>query len=164
MQAFAPKHVFRRYNVLHTRAALEATPDFTWCLAASCSAGQVHRPSMPRFKCRHCKKSHCTVHNVRWHQGETCSEYDYRTDKSLRMAEEKKSRMLVASISKACPGCGRSIEKTYGCDHMTCTRCMTEFCWLCLAEYVKVRNYRDVVHKEDCLYHEPIMGPMSEHI
>jgi hypothetical protein len=30
----------------------------------------------------------------------------------------------------ACPRCAVLIEKTGGCDHMTCTRCGTHFSWL----------------------------------
>jgi hypothetical protein len=29
-----------------------------------------------------------------------------------------------------CPGCGATVEKTFGCDHITC-RCSVHFCWRC---------------------------------
>lgn len=32
---------------------------------------------------------------------------------------------------KKCPKCGFHIEKTEGCNHMSCTRCQHQFCWLC---------------------------------
>jgi hypothetical protein len=44
----------------------------------------------------------------------------YRTNKSLKKQEEIASRKLIAKTTKKCPGCKRSIEKSYGCDHMTC--------------------------------------------
>lgn len=34
--------------------------------------------------------------------------------------------------TKPCPRCNRPIEKNGGCDHMTCSRCGYEFCWICL--------------------------------
>lgn len=43
-----------------------------------------------------------------------------RTNKKLKKEEEKASKNLIKSISKSCPGCKRPIEKSYGCDHMTC--------------------------------------------
>jgi hypothetical protein len=80
----------------------------------------VHLPSqIPKFKCKACKKSHCVVHNVKWHDGESCAEYDYRMG-SLKKNEEEASRLLVEEISKQCPGCKRPVEKVDGCDHMTC--------------------------------------------
>jgi hypothetical protein len=80
----------------------------------------VHLPSqIPKFKCKACRKSHCVVHNVKWHDGESCAEYDYRIG-SLKKKEEEASRLLVEEISKQCPGCKRPVEKVDGCDHMTC--------------------------------------------
>ena len=33
--------------------------------------------------------------------------------------------------SAKCPGCRISIYKPDGCNHMTCVRCNTEWCWIC---------------------------------
>jgi len=67
--------------------------------------------------CHECNFAICTFHNVPFHFGETCVQYDAR-----RRDEELASMALVADISTPCPGpdCGWSIEKTGGCDHMTC--------------------------------------------
>jgi hypothetical protein len=43
-----------------------------------------------------------------------------RTDKKLKKREEAASRKLIAETTKQCPGCKRSIEKSFGCDHMSC--------------------------------------------
>ncbi len=39
-------------------------------------------------------------------------------------------------ISKACPHCGGRIQKTEGCNHMTCDFCHGEFCWICETDWV----------------------------
>jgi hypothetical protein len=57
---------------------------------------------------------------VKWHKDESCAEYDYRMNGSLKKEEEEASRLLVEEISKQCPGCKRNVEKVDGCDHMTC--------------------------------------------
>lgn len=35
--------------------------------------------------------------------------------------------------AKRCPACSILIQKTSGCNHMTCGECATHFCWVCLA-------------------------------
>jgi hypothetical protein len=67
------------YDQLSVRAALEAIPGFRWCLGKNCKSGQVHEEgSQPKFRCVACRATHCVVHGVPWHKGETCAEYGYR--------------------------------------------------------------------------------------
>jgi len=43
---------------------------------------------------------------------------------------------LAAKIDgNACPACQFLLEKISGCDHITCTNCSYEFCWICHASY-----------------------------
>jgi hypothetical protein len=36
---------------------------------------------------------------------------------------------------KDCPRCKTAIEKTYGCDHMTCGGCGAHICWKCMQTF-----------------------------
>ena len=36
---------------------------------------------------------------------------------------------------KKCPHCGIIIEKQSGCNHITCSKCGHQWCWLCNKEY-----------------------------
>ncbi|KAH7126853.1 hypothetical protein B0J11DRAFT_409937, partial [Dendryphion nanum] len=158
MSLFAPRSVFTQYDRLSTRAALEEIPGFTWCLARGCGSGQVqpqtlsqtqsydengngdNMPSLvpdPKFKCVSCKAVFCLRHARKWHRGETCAEFEYRTDGRVKRGEEEASRRALKEVCKKCPGkgCGWGIEKNEGCDHMTCSKCRHQFCWVCLAPY-----------------------------
>ncbi|KAJ3340172.1 E3 ubiquitin-protein ligase rnf14 [Gonapodya sp. JEL0774] len=44
---------------------------------------------------------------------------------------ERESRKWLVENSKDCPECGLHVEKSEGCNHMTCSRCKTHFCYLC---------------------------------
>lgn len=43
------------------------------------------------------------------------------------------SSFWVKQNAKPCPSCQVPIEKSTGCNHMTCSQCGTNFCWLCLS-------------------------------
>ncbi|KAF2671204.1 hypothetical protein BT63DRAFT_438699 [Microthyrium microscopicum] len=132
-------------------------PDFHWCISSSCKSGQIHEVSLdgPVFRCHACGLRSCVAHNVPWHSGESCEEYTYRTRPKHQRKEDRASEKLVGRIAKICPGpnCGVKIQKTAGCDHMTCRQCTHEFCWICLASYTDIRRNGNGAHQPSCRYH-----------
>mmetsp|Transcript_65625 Transcript_65625/g.170447 ORF Transcript_65625/g.170447 Transcript_65625/m.170447 type:complete len:942 (-) Transcript_65625:68-2893(-) len=48
-----------------------------------------------------------------------------------------KSEEVLEATTRPCPKCFISIERTGGCQHMTCSnpQCRHEFCWLCLRDW-----------------------------
>ncbi|KAG1757909.1 hypothetical protein EDB19DRAFT_1891573 [Suillus lakei] len=45
--------------------------------------------------------------------------------------EERMNREWMSSCTMGCPGCGVHVEKSVGCNHMTCVKCKQHFCYLC---------------------------------
>ncbi|KAH5315555.1 hypothetical protein HBI24_016430 [Parastagonospora nodorum] len=162
---FAPRNVFVRYSKLHTKAIYDKIPNWRWCVARGCKSGQIHDDTDSRFRYKKCKRSHCAVHLVRWHTKETCREYEYRTNTGIRQQEELASYSLITRTTKVCPGCTRSIEQSYRCDHMTCSECRTEFCWVCLASYARTPNTQTptvgIEHSTDCIHYMPPRGGLE---
>lgn len=145
-----------RYDTLATRAHLGKLPNFRWCLSPTCESGQIHEDSFgPIFKCMGCDMQFCTQHEMPWHHGETCDEYDQRVSREKQDEEEQATRKMLKKMAKMCPGksCGWMIEKRNGCDHMTCRQCRHEFCWVCLAPYDPIRRYGNGKHRKSCKYH-----------
>lgn len=73
-------------------------------------------------------------------------------DRRRRREEEKASEAAVKTVSKQCR-CGWNIQKTAGCDHMTCRKCSYEFCWECLASYDAIRSRGNTAHQRSCKHY-----------
>lgn len=77
---------------------------------------------MPIVTCVGCGNKSCYIHNVAWHEGMTCDEYDaeWRANQPAHAEANEASKATIASRTKRCPACERPIEKDGGCQHMTC--------------------------------------------
>lgn len=60
------------------------------------------------------------------------------------------SEIIIHMTCSPCPRCHVKINKTVGCDHMTCGKCKAEFCYCCLKYYdVHQKQYRECYSKKD---------------
>ncbi|KAG2747512.1 hypothetical protein P692DRAFT_20565948 [Suillus brevipes Sb2] len=82
------------------------------------------------LQCPSCLVRICSGCHAEAHDGVTCEERD--------QAEDKLYHEWAASHDvKNCPGCKTPIERSEGCNHMTCIKCQTHICWECLATFPK---------------------------
>ena len=44
---------------------------------------------------------------------------------------------------KFCPNCHILTEKTSGCNHITCSKCNYQWCWLCNEKYIDSNHYKN---------------------
>jgi hypothetical protein len=130
-QEYATPEVFERYDRLMLQEALRDDPAFRYCIARDCLYGQIHDQDAGNiFICGSCGHRHCTTHHITFHDGESCEQYAERMRLAnlSRAEQEKASKEELEKNSKQCPGpnCGYWIQKTSGCDHMTCKCCTTQ--------------------------------------
>jgi hypothetical protein len=64
-------------------SALGAENDYQWCMSPACKSGQIHDDAEagPIMTCNHCGFRSCVLHQVPFHEGETCSQYDDRMNR-----------------------------------------------------------------------------------
>jgi len=65
------------------------------------------------------------------------------------------SSFWVKKNTKPCPMCHVPIEKDDGCNHMTCSQCRAEFCWICLAP---LRSHQEA---HTCNRYDPVSAAES---
>ena len=60
----------------------------------------------------------CFTHEMPWHDGQTCDEYESLRDNGDPSFAE--TREWIRTNTKPCPGCQVGIRKGEACFHMTC--------------------------------------------
>ncbi|KAK3941518.1 hypothetical protein QBC46DRAFT_258409 [Diplogelasinospora grovesii] len=155
VKRYASRQTFDRYDVLATRAALKDIPRFRWCLAPECESGQIHDDKCPKFKCAECRATSCVTHDVLWHKGETCEEYDKRNKQKRK--DEKASEETIQKTSKKCPKCTKDVHKWTGCNHITCV-CGHEWCYMCFAAFQRNQHgFLYCRHNTGCTERDPFI-------
>ena len=76
--------------------------------------------------CSECGLITCFKCGKPWHEGSACE-----IDEGLGLDPTLARYLLVAECIK----CKVPITKNGACNHMTCSRCGAEFCWICRGEY-----------------------------
>ncbi|KAJ7184679.1 hypothetical protein C8R46DRAFT_1343710 [Mycena filopes] len=109
--------------------------DFRYCPSADCE--MVYRPSTTQaasdsaIQCPSCLIHICRTCNVENHDGITCAEHQDNLSGGLAAL----ARWRAENGVKQCPNCHADIEKTGGCNHMTCASCRTHICWVCMKTF-----------------------------
>ena len=110
-------------------AHVQARPnEYHYCPTPDCPQAYPTGPRNAVISCPSCLARICPSCHVEYHEGVTCAD---REDGGDRLFQE----WMQAHDVKICPGCAAPIERTEGCNHMTCTRCHTHTCWVCLQTF-----------------------------
>ncbi|XP_064078819.1 E3 ubiquitin-protein ligase RNF19B-like isoform X2 [Macrobrachium nipponense] len=123
------------------RRVLSMDPDTRWCPAPDCGYAVVasgcagcpklkcERPGCGTYFCYHCK--------AEWHPNQTCDMARAQRSPNVLLSSFNHLHDIQNSEGvKACPRCQVLIMKMDdgSCNHMTCSVCGAEFCWLCMKE------------------------------
>ncbi|XP_075354783.1 E3 ubiquitin-protein ligase RNF217 isoform X3 [Mycteria americana] len=127
--------------LLSCRVCLEEKPikPLSCCKKAVCEEC-LKRYLSSQIQCPSCQFVWCFKCHSPWHEGVNCKEYK-KGDKLLRhWANEIEHGQRNA---QKCPKCKIHIQRTEGCDHMTCSQCNTNFCYRCGERYRQLRFFGD---------------------
>ena len=141
------RHLERKLDSL-----METSPDWKWCpadrckliaktTALQCTSRVQEVPgtmiqSVPVI-CS-CGNMWCFKCQEDAHWPATCNEahvFRQKNEGYAKMLSTDRTRLITSVDVKNCPFCHYPIEKDQGCEHMVCSMCYKEFCWLCLQEW-----------------------------
>lgn len=111
---------------IHTRPH-----EFHYCPTPDCPT--VYRPGRAGIvlRCCNCMERFCPNCHVEYHEGLSCDEYQDGMSTNSRLYQKWKEENGI----KSCPKCSCDIQKNGGCNHITCTRCKTHICWVCMKSF-----------------------------
>ena len=120
--------LLEKYDNTLTRINLDNDDRIIHCI--KCGTPMEGVPGLTMVRCVKCEYCFCSKCQTDWHADSTCEDYQ-------RWLKENKIGLGTVPLqnTKQCPRCNTLIEKNGGCNHMTCTKCRYEFCWLCLGQY-----------------------------
>uniref|UniRef100_A0A8C6URX9 RBR-type E3 ubiquitin transferase n=1 Tax=Neogobius melanostomus TaxID=47308 RepID=A0A8C6URX9_9GOBI len=146
--------LFGRYDRLLLQFSLDSMPDVMYCPRPSCASAVITDSSSSMALCTVCSFAFCVHCKKTYHSTETLDQEalweDYSSGNRARrkLLEHRYGKGIMLGFltsclsedwitinSKTCPHCFNHIEKNGGCDHMTCSQCNHQFCWICVCKW-----------------------------
>ena len=118
--------LIKKYNIFKQRAIIFNSQDKKFCPEPDCNSYLQEDLTNKYVQCENGHK-YCYICLKPWHGESKCDE---KLDKDFQIWKKDK-------VVKRCPRCKIYTEKNEGCNHMTCTECKYQWCWLCEGEYQK---------------------------
>ena len=116
---------YDKYLIFKKNNELSNNPFLKWCPQPDCTGYDLGNISKGHLICSVCSFEYCYYCSEAWHTAGKCKQ---KLDRDLDEWSRKNN-------ARFCPNCRIRVQKVLGCDHMTCTRCKYEWCWLCGEEY-----------------------------
>ena len=120
------------YKKIKLKFFVLSNPDLVFCPITNCDGYAKKNSSLLKHICN---KGHefCIRCGEFWHQNGKCPD-DEVVDELFREYCEK-LRL------KVCPSCGITTFKKDGCNHITCSYCRQNWCWICEEVFISVEEH-----------------------
>jgi len=126
------KKVKNKYSKYLSRSFVDDNPRIKWCPAPDCGkAVFCPETNLDEVQCS-CGNKFCFKCNSESHVPSTC---DQLANWLKKEKDESETANWITANTKICPHCKKSIEKNGGCNHMSCSICKYEFCWVCMDDW-----------------------------
>ncbi|OWF45776.1 E3 ubiquitin-protein ligase RNF14-like [Mizuhopecten yessoensis] len=166
VKALVNEELFDKYEKLLLRTGLDMMVDVMYCPRPACQYPVMLDRESNMGSCPSCSYSFCTLCKLVFHGKSPCrvkadgfkklrEEYQNADEENKRFLEKKYGKKTIEqaleeaftndwmeSFAKQCPGCGAHIQKMDGCNKMTCMKCRSYFCWLCMSELSRNNPYK----------------------
>ncbi|KAL3310731.1 hypothetical protein Ciccas_010699 [Cichlidogyrus casuarinus] len=132
------KRLQLRYQRAIGESYVKSNPRLCWCPGIDCGllveCDEVFNEASDfNVTCTKCGSFFCIKCGRESHFPATCRMI--KNWLSFSCKDEGSLQWIMAN-TKACPKCSTDIEKNGGCNHMTCSKCSYQFCWICEGDWL----------------------------
>lgn len=137
-----------KFSKLCFKDLIQGHPFLRFCPGPNCSV-IIHakEPRAKKVECSLCKSTYCFKCGIEYHAPTDC---DVIKKWLTKCADDSETANYISAHTKDCPKCHVCIEKNGGCNHMQCSKCKFDFCWMCLgdwkshgSEYYECSRYKE---------------------
>lgn len=128
-----------KFETYQLRSFVETYGMTRWCPGPGCGqvavapgSGGVFADAGGVASCDKCETCFCLKCGEEPHAPVTCKDLAMWQEKCRN---ESETANWILANTKPCPKCSSRIEKNQGCNHMTCSGCRYEFCWICMGNW-----------------------------
>jgi ariadne-1 len=135
VNALVPEAHKARFALYLEQSYVEDNPRFEWCPSPQCS-NAIYMAQLPdqqpfcgaQCVACDCGESFCFACRRDDHSPATC---DQLRQWLVKCKDDSETYNWLQANTRSCPVCKTAIEKSGGCNHMTCKKCQHEWCWVC---------------------------------
>ena len=130
----------KKFQGFQLRSFVESNGLTRWCPGKGCEmiacaeSASAMEAEGNLASCNSCLTCFCLVCGEEPHAPSTCKDLDKWNEKCRN---ESETANWILANTKSCPKCRSRIEKNQGCNHMTCSSCKYEFCWICMGDWTE---------------------------
>lgn len=126
----------QKYRTFRIDNFIANSKDLRWCPAPGCTKVVRAGALVTSVKCSPggCGFAFCMKCGEEAHQPASCQLLEMWVEKCQN---ESETANWILANTKRCPKCQTRIEKNQGCNHMSCSQCKHEFCWMCLGDWAE---------------------------
>ena len=129
-----PSEQLMKYRKYRVDNFINFSKELRWCPAPNCDKVVRAGPCVTSVKCGPggCGCAFCMKCGDEAHQPASCELLRQWQEKCQN---ESETANWILANTKRCPKCQTRIEKNQGCNHMSCSQCKHEFCWMCMGDW-----------------------------
>ena len=133
-QRLAEPSVFDRYWYFLMKDFVERNKQYVFCINPQCGRA-IHCKDVVLnaavVECE-CGTRFCFQCGEEKHNPATCKQLVQWNE---RGTSDDESLKMIRATTKPCFHCGWPTERNNGCNHMTCSQCHGEWCWMCRGDW-----------------------------